>query len=128
MRASTSPLRISSLVAFLSPAASPIFSTSNTRTPLASLLLAAISVSASTIASPAGTDAPYKAYFDRSLLLCRGAACCAPLRKTLTLGDSLDSTRTHSLLLERRQRQRHGPAHAAPTEDFSGRCPTHHRH
>src|SRR5437762_1634404 len=87
MRASTSPLRISSLAAFPSPAASPIFSTSNTRTPLASLRSAAISVSASTTVSPDETDALYKAHFDRSLLLCRGAACGAPSRQDSLLSE-----------------------------------------
>ena len=48
--------------------------------------------------------------------------------RLIAFGDFLDSTRTHSLLLERRQRQRHGPVLAAPTEDFPGRSPTHHRH
>src|SRR5438045_9513713 len=89
MRASTSPRRISSLAAFLSLAASPIFSTSNTRTPLASLRSAAISVSASTIASLEGTDALCKAHFERSHLLCRGAACCALSRHNSLLYEIL---------------------------------------
>src|SRR5437899_2340905 len=120
MRALISLPAISSLAAFLSPVASPIFSTSNIRTPLASRLSAAISVSGSTTASRDETE----------FVFYEGARHGGrPISTGLIgLGDFLDLTRTHSLLLERRQRQRHGPAHAAPAEDFPSRNAPHHRH
>src|SRR5258708_17923198 len=46
--------------------------------------------------------------------------------RSIALGDFLDVTRTHPLLLERRQRQRHGSLHAAPTEVFPNRRSSHH--
>src|SRR6266481_7803852 len=120
MRVLISLPAISSLAAFLSPVASAISSTSNIKTRLAFPLSAAIFVSASTTASRDETEFVFYKGVRRG-----GRPISTGL---IGLGDFLDLTRTYSLLLERRQRQRHGPAHAAPTEDFPSRNAPHHRH